>query len=166
MTIGEMIRNKRKEVKITQQELGEILGVSSQMIAQYENNKRKPKIDTLRKICKAMNITVGELGDDIWSHYSSKELAEDWTIRTNQALSELPEQMDSLLKQATRKTAEAVQDSAERLRQHTHEIVESDFRTAKLLYHFEKLNIKGRNEAVSRIEELTEIKKYTEPDKE
>lgn len=166
MTIGEMIRNKRKEAKITQQELGEILGVSSQMIAQYENDKRKPKIETLRKICKAMNITVGELGGDIWSYYSSKELAEDWTIRTNKVLSELPEQMDSLLKRALKNTSETIQNSAERLRKHPHEIVDSDLRAVKLLYSFEKLNTTGKDEAVSRIEELTEIKKYTEPDKE
>ena len=36
MTIGEMIREKRKESKLTQKELGDLLSVSSQMIAQYE----------------------------------------------------------------------------------------------------------------------------------
>ena len=39
-----------------------------------------------------------------------------------------------------------------------------DFKTHKLINLFWELNEKGKKEAIKRIEELTEIKKYTEPD--
>lgn len=77
MTIGEMIREKRKESKLTQKELGDLLSVSSQMIAQYENNKRKPKISTLRKICYAMDMTISDLGGIVLDYYSPEELEDD-----------------------------------------------------------------------------------------
>lgn len=36
----------------------------------------------------------------------------------------------------------------------------------EILVHFDELNAIGRQEAIKRVEELTEIKKYTEPDEE
>ncbi len=48
--IGRIIKEARKEKGLTQKELGEKLGVSYQMIAQYESGHRKPKIETLKRI--------------------------------------------------------------------------------------------------------------------
>lgn len=58
MTIGEKIRNARKTAKMTQKALGSSLGVSPQMIAQYEAGKRQPKIEQLQKIAAALNIHI------------------------------------------------------------------------------------------------------------
>ena len=50
MDIGEQIRNHRKKAGLSQKELEKKLGVSQQHIAQYENGKRIPKLETLIKI--------------------------------------------------------------------------------------------------------------------
>ena len=50
MDIGEQIRNHRKKDGLSQKELEKKLGVSQQHIAQYENGKRIPKLETLIKI--------------------------------------------------------------------------------------------------------------------
>lgn len=65
MTTGQRIQNARKRAKLTQKQLGEKLGVSYQSIAQWENDLRNPKIQTLRRIAEALNIAVDELSPTI-----------------------------------------------------------------------------------------------------
>ena len=61
MKYGKAIRKFRQERKMTQKELGNALGVSAQMIAQYETGKRNPKFETLAKIAMALNVSVSDL---------------------------------------------------------------------------------------------------------
>lgn len=58
MDIGERIKAARKSAGLTQKQLGEKLGVSAAMIAQYETGKRTPKIDTIQKIANAVNASI------------------------------------------------------------------------------------------------------------
>ena len=75
-TIGDAIRNERKKCNITQKELAERLGVSASMIAQYETGKRKPKLETMRKLAEALGIPMGDLVAN-WSDYSTSEIITD-----------------------------------------------------------------------------------------
>lgn len=61
MTIGDRIREFRKSRGLTQKELGERLGLSYQAIAQWENNLRKPKTETIIKIACALGIRYDDL---------------------------------------------------------------------------------------------------------
>ena len=62
MSIGENIRRIRKENHITQKELGEKLGgISQQQIGQWENDSKTPKIETIQKIAKALNVELWEI---------------------------------------------------------------------------------------------------------
>lgn len=61
MTIGENLRCARKKAGLTQKELGQKLGLSYQSIAQWENNLRKPKPETLQKIAQALDMSIWEL---------------------------------------------------------------------------------------------------------
>lgn len=61
MTIGERIRETRKSRGLTQRELGERLGLSYQSIAQWENDLRKPKFETIQKIADALGVSVSYL---------------------------------------------------------------------------------------------------------
>lgn len=58
MNIGQQIRNCRKKAGLSQKELGKRLGVSQQHIAQYENEKRIPKIETIQKIATALDTDL------------------------------------------------------------------------------------------------------------
>ena len=49
---------------MTQKELGLKLGVSFQSIAQWENDLRKPKHETLQRIANALNVFTYTLLDD------------------------------------------------------------------------------------------------------
>lgn len=59
--IGNRIKDCRKEQKMTQKQLGEAMGVSETLISQYERGMRKPKINQLRKIADALNISYNYL---------------------------------------------------------------------------------------------------------
>ena len=50
MTTGELIREHRKRMGLTQKRLGELSGTSESTIKQYELGKRQPGIEQLKKL--------------------------------------------------------------------------------------------------------------------
>lgn len=62
MEIGQKIKKARLERGLTQQELGNIIGVQKSAIAKYESGRVvNIKRSTLQKIAKALNIRPSEL---------------------------------------------------------------------------------------------------------
>ena len=61
MTAGQRIKAARKKAGLTQKELGEKLGITYQTLAQWENDLRNPKYDTLQRIAAALDVPVPEL---------------------------------------------------------------------------------------------------------
>ena len=60
MTFGEGIKQIRKNKGISQRELGIRLGVTQQTVARYEKIKEPPKLATIRKIAKALNLSFDD----------------------------------------------------------------------------------------------------------
>ena len=61
MTIGKNIAELRKSSGMTQEQLAEILGVSSQTVSKWENDTTMPDIMLLPTIAGSFDITVDEL---------------------------------------------------------------------------------------------------------
>ncbi len=61
MTTGQRIKEARKKAGLTQKELGEKLGVAYQTLAQWENDLRNPKYDTIKRIAAALGVEWTEL---------------------------------------------------------------------------------------------------------
>lgn len=59
--IGLFIQEKRKEKNLTQQSLGEILGVTDRTIINWEKGKCIPDYSLLIPLCKTLDITIDEL---------------------------------------------------------------------------------------------------------
>lgn len=55
--IGERIQYLREEKKLTQSELAKLLSISKSSLASYEQNARKPSVDTVILIAKFFNVT-------------------------------------------------------------------------------------------------------------
>ncbi|MBM7582479.1 transcriptional regulator with XRE-family HTH domain [Caldicoprobacter guelmensis] len=55
------LKELRKEHKMTQTELGKILGLSTSAIGMYEQGRRDPDSFTLQKIADTFNVTVDYL---------------------------------------------------------------------------------------------------------
>lgn len=66
MNFGEKIKNIRKEKKMTQEQMANILNVSRQAISNWENNKNFPDLEMIIKISSFFSLTLDELilGDD------------------------------------------------------------------------------------------------------
>lgn len=61
MTIGERIRNARKNAGLTQKQLGEKCGIAEPTIRRYELGKLNPKYETLQKIASALEIPLSQI---------------------------------------------------------------------------------------------------------
>lgn len=59
--IGKFIAKCRKEKKLTQQELAEILGVTDKSISNWENARCMPDLSLYRPLCEALDITINDL---------------------------------------------------------------------------------------------------------
>lgn len=59
--IGKFIKEKRKEQKITQDELAEKLGVTTRAISKWENGNCMPDSSIIHDLCKILNITINDL---------------------------------------------------------------------------------------------------------
>lgn len=61
MTIGERIAQKRKELGLSQEALGEKMGVSRQSIYKWESDAALPEIEKLVKLAREFGVSVGWL---------------------------------------------------------------------------------------------------------
>ena len=56
--IGEMIKTARKERNLTQEQLGELIGVQKSQISKLESNTKNVTIETILKVFKALKAKV------------------------------------------------------------------------------------------------------------
>lgn len=59
--LREAIRNERKNKRITQEELAEMLEVSPTHVKHIESGHRKPSIEILFELAKILNISLDEV---------------------------------------------------------------------------------------------------------
>lgn len=78
--LGERIAKRRKVLNLTQDDVAEATGLSNNYISNIENNHSIPSIETLVKICNALDITpdylllgiVRDTDDDLYSQINQK----------------------------------------------------------------------------------------------
>lgn len=83
--IGDKIKQIRKQAGLTQKELAEQLGTTQQNLAQYENGKRRPKIETIEKIADALEVSI----------YNLMEFDEDYSISEKKRMIKYLRQLES-----------------------------------------------------------------------
>lgn len=134
MTIGDMIKRYRLSKGLTQKALAEMSGLACGTIQQYESGKRQPRLDALKKIANSLNTSP--------LVFMSIEQLGDAAI--------------NCVDQGDLETAEFIKDIAQLKFDKTYP---DEF---KLRIYFDELNQQGKEEALKRVQELTEISKYTE----
>lgn len=142
MTFGENIRRIRKENKISQQALGEKLGVKQQTVAQYEKIQETPKLETVRRIASALGVSIGDLVED-WNKIPPDEIIKDISNMASSSIKNSDKTIDELIK-TFRKASTYKELSKDEL----------------LIYHYSHLNNIGKSEAVRQVEMLTKIPEY------
>lgn len=61
MSFAENFRAARKELKLTQEEVGKLIGVERSAVAHYENGTTLPHAGNLQKICEILQIPIEEI---------------------------------------------------------------------------------------------------------
>lgn len=58
---GNKLQELRKEIGLTQRELGEKLGFSNQTVSFWESGKREPDLNAMRKIAQFFDVSADYL---------------------------------------------------------------------------------------------------------
>ena len=74
--LGERIAKRRKVLNLTQDDVAEATGLSNNHISNIENNHSIPSIETLLKICEALDITPDYLLLGIFRHTNGSLLSQ------------------------------------------------------------------------------------------
>ena len=53
---GEVIRNARKSLGLTQRQLSQLLGVSNTSVSNWEKGLSRPDADLIQKLCQALHL--------------------------------------------------------------------------------------------------------------
>jgi transcriptional regulator with XRE-family HTH domain len=61
---GARLRSLRHAAKLSQRELGDLIGADSPVIANYENGRAVPRVDRLRQLASALGVSPSELLPD------------------------------------------------------------------------------------------------------
>ena len=61
--IGKFIAQKRREINLTQEQLGERLGISHKSVSKWETGKSMPDYSIITPLCQELNISISELLD-------------------------------------------------------------------------------------------------------
>ena len=75
--IGRFIAETRKQKNLTQEALGEKVGVTNKTVSRWETGRYMPDLDTIPVLCEELGITVNELlcGEKLDENY--KEQADE-----------------------------------------------------------------------------------------
>ncbi|HJB41832.1 MAG TPA: helix-turn-helix domain-containing protein [Candidatus Gemmiger avicola] len=141
MTTAERIKAARKKAGLTQKQLADKLGISFQTIAQWETGSRKPKIDTLRRIASALEVNIAELDESL-----VVDLGTDIMYRNPDGTS---------VTASYNTPAGAALDLL---------MILGPDRLRQMRDSTAKLNEVGKDTAVQRVDELTEVEKYRQND--
>lgn len=150
MTIGERIKKIRQEKGLSQKALGQLLGVSQQMIGQYEAPNANLKLGTLQKIADVLHVPV-----NVFLELSKNHTSEEFM----QIMELIEEQKKELNKD---------NDIRHYLLIYYYDELERIGRDSlmEILSSLKRLNETGQKEASKRVNELTEISRYTQKEKE
>ena len=55
---NEKLKAARKRRYLSQTELGKLIGVQTQTISNWENSKSKPNLETINKLCEALDVPL------------------------------------------------------------------------------------------------------------
>lgn len=112
---GQAIKEARILKKMTQAELAKSLGLATITIRQYENGTREPKLDVLRKIAAALDISVYSLVSFEEASFLLEEGVKEKFLaygKTWEQLDRIQEAFSKLNQRGAERAASAVEDIA------------------------------------------------------
>lgn len=158
MPTGIRIKEIRQKKGLTQKQLGDMCGIADANIRKYENGKQNPKIETLQKIADALGVSLHELlySDELIELDGIPAYNIDLTGYSMDEIQQALEKIQNDLK-AKRKENTTLLSKL----QPEDSVTVTDIKEQKLLSDYRQLNDEGKTQAIIRVEELTEVPRFT-----
>lgn len=85
MTTGELIKQQRNSVHMTQKQLADLCGMADSAIRKYESGRIVPKVQTLEKIAKALDCKLSDLipGARYSTNESRRKIEQEYGLEEN-----------------------------------------------------------------------------------
>lgn len=151
MTLGERIKQARKNKGFTQKTLGDLVGVVTGTIQQYELGKRQPRDEQLQRIASVLDVSVGYL-----QGYEKERIIIPGRLKiitVNDPESEYMQyRIEAEDEEAYKQGLQIIESAGVSVQAHTPQ--------ALVLAAMDKLNYNGQQKVVERAEELAEIPRY------
>ncbi|AGC90901.1 MULTISPECIES: helix-turn-helix domain-containing protein [Bacillati] len=64
MTFGDNLKRIRKDMRLTQQDMANEMGISQSYLSDMENSRKSPSVNTALLTAKRLNLSVNELVND------------------------------------------------------------------------------------------------------
>ena len=78
MSIGSNIRQFREERNLTQEQVGDKLGISFQAVSSWERDEYKPDVDKLIKLAEIFDVSVSALVEEKKRVFATKDAIYNW----------------------------------------------------------------------------------------
>ena len=144
MTIGEKIYKFRTSKNLTQKQFAEKIGVAQSAVNFWENGKRQPRLEQLKKITDTFNISMHD-DNATFFDINNKILS----LKNNSSINdkEKTKQLEQIIMQL-----EILQDC--------HQTNINTSHKALINMYYDELNEKGQEKAIEQVELLTKIPEY------
>ena len=186
--VGQNIKRYRKTAKYTQKQLAEALGVAEVTMRQWENWNRVPPLDKILDISDLFNVDIRRLlfdsqlppaifrGETQSSMEHLRQMNAFWDLCHISNAQQIINAQNCLVQTEDDYIAEIAEDTASAASAYWSEllsafpidenenIIEKVHSIKPLVLSFLSLNKVGKEEAIKRVSELTEIARYTTKD--
>ena len=158
MNIGDKIFELRKSMQMTQQQFADATGISQSAINFWENGKRHPRFEQLRKISQAFKFPLSDfIEDDLYAAATTQEPGYEEEI-IDQKISEILN--NNHLNDHEKQSQIEELDVKIQIIQNMHKEQAEGAAKWILKKLFEQLNLDGQEKALEQIELLTKIPEY------
>lgn len=162
MGFAEELYRLRKEAGLSQKELANKIGVSQASINYWEKGQRTPSISMVTLITDYFNVSL----ENLLTRNEHAQLEEHEQKQREEAAKKAPKFV-SYDEKGNRITTEKAPKFTEPSMSKEEAIAEAEAEELERLQAaYKRLNRKGKTKAVERVEELTEIPRYTKKDKD
>lgn len=156
MTIGEKIYKFRTSKNLTQKQFAEKIGVAQSAVNFWENGKRQPRLEQLKKITDTFNISMHFFLDEDFTNTLDDDNATFFDI--NNKILSLKNNSSINDKEKTKQLEQIIMQLE--ILQDCHQTNINTSHKALINMYYDELNEKGQEKAIEQVELLTKIPEY------
>lgn len=170
-SFGENLKKLRIEKGLSQKELAKKAGINPTAVSMYETDRRMPKYETMERFAKGLDVDVAKLyqlakDDPKIVAFARKRTLEEAGMTVKEISEILKLDYGKLILYYNGEKDAITESEAEKVEEYLYEQLMQqiphyfDATDVRLHTEFSKLNEEGKEVAIQRVAELSEIERY------